>query len=70
LVSNPDSLVSMPLGSLYLTRHCFALLPRFSAYAMLRLSTFSAARSTVVGAKVSGNLAKGGSEPGQSAPQA
>ena len=35
LVSNPDSLVSMPLGSLYFTRHGFALLPRFSAYAML-----------------------------------
>ena len=35
LVSKPDSLVSMPLGSLYFTRHGFALLPRFSAYAML-----------------------------------
>ena len=35
LVSNPDSLVSMPLGSLYFTRHGFGPLPRFSAYAML-----------------------------------
>src|SRR6266568_1856126 len=33
LVSNPDSLASPPLGSLYLTRHGFGPLPRFSAYA-------------------------------------
>ena len=31
LVSNPDSLVSMPLGSLYLTRYGCWPLPRFSA---------------------------------------
>jgi hypothetical protein len=30
-VSNPDSLVSRPLGSLYLTRHGAGPLPRFSA---------------------------------------
>lgn len=30
-VSNPDSLTSMPLGSLYFTRHDFGPLPRFSA---------------------------------------
>ena len=34
LVSNPDSLVSMPLGSLYFTRHGVGSFPRFSAYAM------------------------------------
>ena len=34
LVSNPDSLASMPLGSLYFTRHGFGPFPRFSAYAM------------------------------------
>jgi len=33
LVSNPDSLVSAPLGSLYFTRHGWRPLPRFSAYA-------------------------------------
>src|SRR5450759_4882203 len=33
LVLNPDSLSSMPPGSLYLTRHGCGPLPRFSAYA-------------------------------------
>jgi hypothetical protein len=34
LVSNPDSLVSVPSGSLYFTRHGCQPFPRFSAYAM------------------------------------
>ncbi|HET9895171.1 MAG TPA: hypothetical protein VFQ44_09570 [Streptosporangiaceae bacterium] len=34
LVLNPGSLPSPPLGSLYLTRHGVAPLPRFSAYAI------------------------------------
>ncbi|HYA51303.1 MAG TPA: hypothetical protein VEG33_09050 [Streptosporangiaceae bacterium] len=31
LVSNPDSLTSVPSGSRYLTRHGFGLFPRLSA---------------------------------------
>jgi hypothetical protein len=37
LVSNPDSLVSTPLGSLYFTRRGCRPLPRLSAYATLVL---------------------------------
>src|SRR5262245_66335433 len=40
LVSNPDSLHSVPFGSLYLTRHGRGPFPRFSAYAMVSILLF------------------------------